>query len=351
MICWPYLKRIHIRILCVLLITLIFVYNISFLSNISQFLHKSQKHLIYCYFENKHNHSLLELDPNEVTKNSIFFIETSCNHKKGIHLNLRQGCAIESAANLNPNLKIFVLFVSASFVNNKSDIINTLNTYKNINLRYINLTRYSYQTPVHDFVMSNKIFMSNWPISHTSDLLRFLTLWKFGGTYLDLDVVLMKSIEGITNFVSAESSSSIASLVLNFDVDDIGKTIANIAINDFVDNYRGNDWGYNGPGVITRALQKMCNTYLINDMDRLMCKGFMVFKPEAFCPISWEDWRLYFDENNSNKVMAKLEDRMGIHVWNLHSKNSNIIVGSKQPYGLVAKKYCSSIFSLAKYVF
>jgi hypothetical protein len=46
--------------------------------------------------------------------------------------------------------------------------------------------------------------------------------------------------------------------------------------------------------------------------------------------------------------MNSLENSMGIHVWNLHSKHTPIIVGSKQPYGLVAQKYCSSIFSLAE---
>lgn len=192
---WPYLKRIHFQIICLILIPLIFLYNINFLSKINyKLINTSHKHLISCYFDSPPTNSLPELNPKEVANNSIFFIETSCNHKNGINLNLRQGCAIESAANLNPNLQIFVLFVSASFLNNKSDVINTLNTYNNINLRYINLIKYSYNTPVHNFVISNTIFTSRWPVSHTSDLLRFLTLWKFGGTYLDLDVVLMKLV-------------------------------------------------------------------------------------------------------------------------------------------------------------
>lgn len=71
-------------------------------------------------------------------------------------------------------------------------------------------------------------------------------------------------MEGITNFVSSESSSSVASLVLNFDIDVIGRTVANLTVNDFAHNYCGTNWGYNGPGVITRALQKICNTNLVS---------------------------------------------------------------------------------------
>lgn len=188
----PYLKTIHFKIIFLVLISLVILYNINVLENVNLFSSKSQKHLIACYFENKYPNSLLELDPKEVTKNSIFFIETSCNHKHGINLNLRQGCAIESAAKLNPNLKIFVIFVAPSYINHISDVTNQLKTYKNVNLRHINFVKYANNTPLQDFVISNTIFTSHWPVSHSSDLLRFLTLWKFGGTYLDLDVVLMK---------------------------------------------------------------------------------------------------------------------------------------------------------------
>lgn len=189
-----YYKRIYIRVIFLLLIPLVFLYNINFLSNIDQLFNLSQKHLISCYFQDKHLNSLPELSQNEVTMNSIFFLETSCNHKNGINLNLRQSCAIESAAILNPNLKIFVLFVAPTFINYESDVLKSLSQYSNINLRFINFVKYAYNTPLQDFVTSNTIFSSNWPVSHTSDLLRYLTLWKFGGTYLDLDVVLMKLI-------------------------------------------------------------------------------------------------------------------------------------------------------------
>ncbi|XP_016655925.1 lactosylceramide 4-alpha-galactosyltransferase-like, partial [Acyrthosiphon pisum] len=328
------------------------VYNLNCLSNNDQFLNSSQKYiLISCYLEEKPDNSLPELNPEEVTKNSIFFIESSCNHKKGINLSLRQGCAIESAANLNPNLNIFVLFVAPTFISNESEIINRFQMYSNINLRYINFVKYSHNTPLQNFVTSNTISTSQWPVHHASDLLRLLTLWKFGGTYLDLDVVLMKSLEGLSNFVGIESNTLVASCVLNFDVDKIGRTVSNTSINEFASNYHANYWGYNGPGLITRTLKKICNTNLVPDMNKKKCKGFMVFGTEEFFPISWTDWRLYFNTNTSDEVMVKLKDSIGIHVWNFLSKDTAINIGSRQPYGLVAEKYCPIIFSMANSVF
>lgn len=189
-------KMFQTLVIFLIVLSLVFWYNISYLGNINHIFNTSQKLEISCYFKDQHSNSnsLLELNPNEVTKNSIFFFETSCNHKNGINLNLRQACAIESAANLNPKVKIFVLFVAPILIHNKSDVIDVLNKYSNIYLRHINFVKYSRNTPLQDFVASNTIFTSNWPVSHTSDLLRFLTLWKFGGTYLDLDIVLMRFV-------------------------------------------------------------------------------------------------------------------------------------------------------------
>lgn len=76
--------------------------------------------------------------------------------------------------------------------------------------------------------------------------------------------LLIRSLEGLSNFASIESNTSVASLVLNFDVDEIGRTVSNTSINDFASNYQANDWGYNGPGVITRTLEKICNTNLVS---------------------------------------------------------------------------------------
>jgi mannosyltransferase OCH1-like enzyme len=33
---------------------------------------------------------------------------------------------------------------------------------------------------------------SSTPVEHASDVLRFLSLWKYGGTYLDMDFVILR---------------------------------------------------------------------------------------------------------------------------------------------------------------
>lgn len=42
-----------------------------------------------------------------------------------------------------------------------------------------------------------------WPIEQRSDLLRWITLWKFGGIYMDLDVVSLKQLP-LIDFIGAQ---------------------------------------------------------------------------------------------------------------------------------------------------
>lgn len=58
---------------------------------------------------------------------------------------------------------------------------------------------------------------SHYPTEHLSDILRYVTLWKYGGTYLDLDVITLKSFEEVEeNFVGIEYDKSVGAGIINF---------------------------------------------------------------------------------------------------------------------------------------
>ena len=97
---------------------------------------------------------------------------------------------------MNHDRKIFVIFTSQIGFRNTSrmPIIDALLSYPNIHLNYINLTRYAENTPLEDWIKTDKLFSSKYLVSHTSDVLRFLSLYKYGGTYLDLGKILFLSL-------------------------------------------------------------------------------------------------------------------------------------------------------------
>lgn len=102
-------------------------------------------------------------------------------------------------------------------------------SYQNVYMRNVNLSAYAFDTPFGNWLTNGDLFQSKYMISHTSDLLRYMSLYKFGGIYMDLDVVVQKSFENIEpNFTGAESSKEIAAGVMSFAHTGIGHDVAEL---------------------------------------------------------------------------------------------------------------------------
>lgn len=143
----------------------------------------------------------------------------------------RQACAIESAAKWNPTRDIFVIFASkVGFSDDfESPIIDALRSYPNIHLRNLNFATYIAGTPMEQWFYTDQLFLSQFLNSHTSDFLRFTSMFKFGGIYLDLDVVVQKPFNSLpTNFAAPESVYNVAVGTIGFESDGIGHEIAKL---------------------------------------------------------------------------------------------------------------------------
>ncbi|XP_043266578.1 lactosylceramide 4-alpha-galactosyltransferase-like isoform X2 [Venturia canescens] len=276
---------------------------------------------------------------------SIFFHETSCFGDEGISLTSREACAVESAALMNPQMMVYLLILSPSKLSNGTrEIVQQLTSYENVRVRRILMDDYVRNTPLEDWYSSGVLRASRWPKNHMSDILRYLTLWKFGGIYLDLDVVVTTSLDGLTNFAGAEDSEDVAAGVLSFGTNGLGRQFADACIRDLKTNFRGDVWGNNGPGVITRTLQKICAIKYAKDMTKSRCHGFTVFSPSAFYPIEYKKWKQYFEKDNKNETMKKINKAKAIHVWNQFSTKESVKIGSGVPYDIVAKNYCPKVY-------
>ena len=99
---------------------------------------------------------------------------------------------------MNPDHNIYVLFTSdVGFRNtSKLPIVDALLSYPNVHINHLNLTKYARNTPLEDWIKNDKLFRSHYVVIHTSDVLRLLSLYKYGGTYLDMgkNIIAMTSI-------------------------------------------------------------------------------------------------------------------------------------------------------------
>ncbi|KAL7741844.1 hypothetical protein ACLKA6_012062 [Drosophila palustris] len=297
---------------------------------------------------------VLLTEPRPTPGRSIFFLETSCPLDPHLlQLTARQACAIESAALHNPNFQVFVLFASPRNQpqdESKEPLIDAILSYPNVQLRRLNLMRYAEGTPIEDWLKDGQLFRSSYLISHMSDLLRLITLFRFGGIYLDMDVVVLRSLEHVPlNYAGAESDTHVANGVMSLAPTGFGHLLAESCLHDFLINFDGGDWGNNGPGVITRVAQTICGTKNITMMleDRKRCHGFRVFDRNAFYAIKSRDWRHFFEPDFVEETLERTRDSYLLHVWNRNSYRTPIKVGSSSAYAKIAQLHCPRAFKAA----
>lgn len=117
----------------------------------------------------------------------------------------------------------------------QSSNVAPLRPYKNIQYLNINLDTFVDDTPVKLFYQSGELFTSNYLVEHMSDFLRFSVLYKFGGIYLDTDVVVQKNMDNLpANFLGKEAYEgnnvdSVNGAVLGFQ-DEIGHEILKLCL-------------------------------------------------------------------------------------------------------------------------
>lgn len=114
-------------------------------------------------------------------------------------------------------------------------IIDALLHYKNIEFRNVNPITYSIGTPGQDWIKSDRLFLSNHLDIHLSEYLRFLTLYKFGGIHMDLDMIVLGNLDHLpSNFVGAESNNHTNIGAIGFESHRLGHTIIQMVLR-FVD--------------------------------------------------------------------------------------------------------------------
>ncbi|KAK8592353.1 hypothetical protein V6N13_062935 [Hibiscus sabdariffa] len=164
-----------------------------------------------------------------------------------------------------------------------------------------------------------------------SNLLRLALLYKYGGVYIDTDVLVLKSFTRLRNVISAQSIdpgtknwSRLNNAVLIFDEN---HPLLFKFIQEFALTFDGNRWGHNGPYLVSRVVTRVTGRPGFN---------FTVLPPSAFYPVDWTRIQSLFqgpkNASHSNWLKVKLKQiRMqsyAIHLWNRQSKNLEVQEGS-----------------------
>jgi lactosylceramide 4-alpha-galactosyltransferase len=117
-----------------------------------------------------------------------------------------QVCSIESAAKHHPESRV-VVFVDSDKLLVTPAVSALLSEYPNVELLKLDVDSLTEDNPLlSSWLREGELNRSLYRTSHTSDVLRYATLFKHGGLYLDLDVIVLRPVLGfVRNTLGLES--------------------------------------------------------------------------------------------------------------------------------------------------
>lgn len=287
---------------------------------------------------------------------NIFFIDSMrMRIPYANSLGVRQLCSIESAARSNPHLNVNVILITPKEsydLQMKSQLAAVL-SYSNVNFLSLNPVEFALETPYEIFMEKDELSKSVRPIEHSSDIFRLLLLWRYGGTYLDLDFIVTAQLDKINNYACDDGEGSIvANGLINLD-QKFGKKFAKTLMNEQMKNWNGSLWGHNGPLLLTRVLSNLCNTTNIDKMVALgNCDGFHVLKKSICYPIPHSFHKYFFTEQHTDQLLRRITDEtISVHFWNGLTKDFLVQIHKKSPFMILAKKFCPRVIAATEFDF
>lgn len=165
---------------------------------------------------------LAELSLIRKSINNIFFVESSCvlnkqdNYSVKFVLDTQHACGVESTARANPDRPVYVLHscpLAEDFALRVPEYARALLELHNVFVVALDLAELS----------------KGWsdPLPFTSTSLGLLALWRFGGTYCDLDTLALRSLRPLgTNYCAyRDDNLLVGDQVLNFEPLGYGHTV------------------------------------------------------------------------------------------------------------------------------
>lgn len=252
---------------------------------------------------------------------TMWFIESG-NHN---FLNFRQACSIESAALHNPGIPIRLLTTSTLSPNCK--YTNILKALPNFRAELLEISSAFHSTPMDSWYRSNAWADSTHKTEHISDALRYTILWRHGGIYMDLDVIMLKPLNGLTNCVVMMDKNRPNNNIMIFDKD---HRFITALMDNCLKGYDPDDYNTCGPGLLQQMYED--GGSLATDMSFL--------RKETFLAIDIERSGWFFDRDRTASVFKEVRESYGVHIYNSQTKNRTFDIGSGCAYELLAIMNC-----------
>ncbi|TRY75690.1 hypothetical protein TCAL_04785 [Tigriopus californicus] len=270
-------------------------------------------------------------------------------------LSPRQACSVESAAVAHPNASICLAMSMVDYSNiavlkpTKEQFQNLENVFV-IPLNYDSIFRW---TPLEHWWREEFQFTTSiWRTIHLSDVTRLAFLWKYGGLYLDLDVIVLQPLLDLSsNFIGIQHFSSedgVNTAVMRFERNHpfLSKWVYSVP-----SKFDENDRSSIGPLLVTKLIFPYCQGDLpdskrqLKDLAGKSCDfDLRILPPGAFYPIPWAEWKSLFKGDSSSSPadsLFKLNRSLTLHTWNEFSSRLKLNqIHDRSVFKSLAKNRC-----------
>ncbi|XP_064410336.1 alpha-1,4-N-acetylglucosaminyltransferase-like [Latimeria chalumnae] len=312
---------------------------------ISCIVHWNVKYSVYNYFTfttltSNGSTEVVTQGTAKVKAPGIIFIETTDK----LEPSSLTACAVESAAHTYPNktVNFYMKGIKTEVMEDQLHQYKTLqvlSTIKNVRILPLNFTSVFQDTPLLAWYKQENPERAQYAAHILADACRLVLLWKNGGIYFDTDIISLKPIT-VENFAAKQQQDSVNNAVLSFDEH---HKFLNECLNVFVSHYIADRWGQQGPLLITRVLQKLCNLPL-NNTKNDKCQEISVLNVKSFYPIHYSQWHRYYEVWNADEV---IRESFGVHLWKyMDNKGEKVIIGSNTVVEKLFKDRCPDIYKL-----
>lgn len=269
--------------------------------------------------------------------NRIYFHETS----KRARLNVRQSCAVESAAKHNPDKAVQLFMLHANDFDFSSPWYRVLSQYRNIDIVLVKEGDYFRNTPLEGWFNKGEWLSSPFRIAHFSDYMRMLSAIKGGGLYLDMDILTLRHYDSSlmeSDFFVVEDSY--ARVICNsvFFLNHTHRFTHEI-ISQLVEEYQPGAWSFHGNDIIIALMKDFCGFKKRKLPIRNNCADIKLLNYDTFFGLSPYESYLMF-KPATNYSLSLFAKSYGVHVWNSKSRHEFLDLTSNQLYSILAREHC-----------
>ena len=187
---------------------------------------------------------------------------------------------------------------------------------------------------------------STFPAAQRSDVVRVALIWKYGGFYMDLDVIVLRPLHCLRNTAGlvGHISNWVENGVMTFDA---GHKFVWFLMKYMAFSFKPDVYISLGPATLTDAIKYYCDTAELTSRRRYECRNdawLHLQGPQAFYAIGNDRQDAFYRLPADGEDIARLRKSFLSHIYD--AGNGRTVVKDCL-YDLLAQEYCPTVHAMA----